>query len=83
MTHLKIGRLSAKANRLETVFNFLINDKTRGHETYDSDRTPVLGIISREIGQISLKMKHNNARKNLQPTVFQATQPGSTVNTDE
>jgi hypothetical protein len=30
-----------------------------------------------------LEVKHNSARKDLEPTVLNATQPGSTVNTDE
>ena len=58
-------------------------NKTRGHGTWDSDRPPVLGIIGRESGQIQLEVKHNSARKDLEPTVLNATQPGATINTDE
>ena len=58
-------------------------NKTRGHGTWDNDRPPVLGIIGRESGQVQLEVKHNSARKDLEPSVLQATQPGSTVNTDE
>jgi hypothetical protein len=58
-------------------------NKTRGHGTWDSDRPPVLGIIGRESGQIQLEVKHNSARKDLEPIVLKATQPGATINTDE
>jgi transposase-like protein len=58
-------------------------NKTRGHGTWDTDRPPVLGIIGRESGQVQLEVKHNSARKDLEPTVLKATQPGATVNTDE
>lgn len=58
-------------------------NKTRGHGTWDSDRPPVFGIIGRESSQIQLKVTHNSARKDLEPPVLKATQPGSTVNTDE
>ena len=58
-------------------------NKTRGHGTWDSDRPPVLGIIGRESGQTQLEVKHNSARKDLEPTVLKATQSGATVNTDE
>jgi len=59
------------------------SNKTRGHGTWDSDRPPVLGIIGRESGQIQLEVKHNSARKDLEPIVLKATQPGATINTDE
>jgi transposase len=58
-------------------------NKTRGHGTWDTDRPPVLGVIGRESGQVQLEVKHNSARKDLEPTVLNATQPGTTVNTDE
>jgi transposase-like protein len=58
-------------------------NQTRGHGTWDSDRPPVLGVIGRDTGQIQLEVKHNSARKDLEPTVLDATQPGSTINTDE
>lgn len=58
-------------------------NKTRGHGTWASDRPPVLGVIGRESGQIQLNVKHNSTRKDLEPTVLNATQPGSTINTDE
>ena len=58
-------------------------NKTRGHGTWDTDRPPVLGVIGRESGQIQLEVKHNSARKDLEPFVLQATQAGATVNTDE
>lgn len=44
---------------------------------------PILGIIGRESGQIQLEVKHNSTRKDLEPTVLGATQPGATINTDE
>lgn len=58
-------------------------NQARGHGTWNSDRPPILGIIGRENGQIQLEVKHNSARKDLEPTVLDATQPGSTINTDE
>ena len=58
-------------------------NQSRGHGTWDSDRPPVLGVIGRESGQIRLEVKHNSARKDLEPTVLDVTQPGSTINTDE
>lgn len=58
-------------------------NKRRGHGTWDTDRPPVLGIVGRESGQIQLEVKHNSARKDLEPAVLKATQPGATVNTDE
>lgn len=58
-------------------------NKRRGHGTWDTDRPPVLGIIGRESGQIQLEVKHNSARKDLEPSVLKATQPEATVNTDE
>ena len=58
-------------------------NQTRGHGTWNSDRPPILGIIGRENGQIQLEVKHNSARKDLEPTVLDATEPGSTINTDE
>jgi len=58
-------------------------NKIRGHGTWDSDRPPVLGVVGRESGQIQLEVKHNSARKDLEPTVLDATLPGATINTDE
>ena len=58
-------------------------NKTRGHGTWDSDRPPVLGIIGRETGHVQLEVKPNSGRKDLEPSVLNATQPGSTMNTDE
>jgi transposase len=58
-------------------------NKARGHGTWDTDRPPILGVIGRESGQVQLEVKHNSARKDLEPTVLKATQPGATINTDE
>ena len=58
-------------------------NQARGHGTWNSDRPPILGVIGRESGQIRLEVKHNCARKDLEPTVPDATQPGTTINTDE
>jgi transposase len=58
-------------------------NKARGHGTWDTDRPPILGVIGRESGQVQLEVKHNSARQDLGPTVLDATQLGSTVNTDE
>jgi transposase len=58
-------------------------NQTRGHGTWNSDRPPILGVIGRENGQIQLEVKHNSARNDLESTVLDATQPGSTINTDE
>jgi hypothetical protein len=58
-------------------------NNTRSHGTWDSDRPPVLGVVGRESGQIQLEVKHNSARKDLEPAVLDATLPGSTINTDE
>nr|WP_143341531.1 hypothetical protein [Crenothrix polyspora] len=37
----------------------------------------------RESGQVQLEVKRNSARKDLDPTVLNATQSGATINTDE
>ena len=58
-------------------------NKTRGHGTWDSDRPPVIGVIGRESAYIQLEVKKNSTRKDLEPTVLNATQPGTTINTDE
>jgi len=58
-------------------------NNTRGQGTWDSDRPPVLDVIGRESGPIQLEVKHNSTRKDLEPTVLNATQPGATINTDE
>jgi len=58
-------------------------NQARGHGTWDTDRPPVLGIISRENGQVQLFVKKNSARKDLEPDVLNATEYGSTINTDE
>lgn len=58
-------------------------NKTCGHGTWDTDRPPVLGIIGRESGQVQLEVKHNSSRKDLEPTVLNATGSGVTINTDE
>ena len=58
-------------------------NKARGHGTWESDRPPVLGIVGRESGQVQLISKKNSARGDLEPSVLDATQNGTTVNTDE
>ena len=58
-------------------------NKARGHGTWDTDRPPVVGIIGRESGQVQLILKRNSARADLEPIVLDATQVGTTVNTDE
>ncbi len=58
-------------------------NKARGHGTWDTDRPPVLGVMGRESGQVQLEVKHNSTRKDLEPTVLNATDSGVTVNTDE
>lgn len=58
-------------------------NKARGHGTWATDRPPVLGIVGRESGHIQLFVKKNSARKDLEPSVLETTQYGSTINTDE
>ena len=58
-------------------------NKVRGHGTWDNDRPPVLGIVGRESGQVQLLLKKNSARRDLEPSVLEATHSGTTVNTDE
>jgi transposase-like protein len=58
-------------------------NQARGHGTWETDRPPVLGIVGRESGQIQLILKRNSARRDLEPSILEATQAGSTINTDE
>jgi transposase-like protein len=58
-------------------------NKAQGHGTWDTDRPPVLGIVGRESGQVQLILKKKSARADLEPSVLDATQDGTTVNTDE
>ena len=58
-------------------------NKVRGHGTWDNDRPPILGIVGRESGQIRIEVKKNSGREDLEPSVIEATLPGTTVNTDE
>lgn len=58
-------------------------NKMRGHGTWETDRPPVFGIVGRTSGQIHLKVLGHSTRKELEPRVLQATECGTTVNTDE
>jgi transposase len=57
-------------------------NKAQGHGTWETDRPPILGIVGRESGQVQLTLK-KSARADLEPSVLDATQDGTTVNTDE
>jgi transposase-like protein len=57
-------------------------NKAQGYGTWETDRPPVLGIVGRESGQVQLILK-KSARADLEPSVLDATQDGTTVNTDE
>ncbi len=58
-------------------------NKARGHGTWNTDRPPILGIVGRTSGQVQIIVKKNSGRIDLEPSVLEATQVGSTVNTDE
>ena len=58
-------------------------NKARGHGTWDIDRPPVMGIVGRETGRVQFEVVDNSTREQLEPKVLKATEPGTTVNTDE
>ena len=58
-------------------------NKRRGHGTWESDRSPILGVIGRDSGQVELTVLHHTTTAELRPVVEAATQPTVTVNTDE
>jgi len=58
-------------------------NKVRGHGTWENDRPPILGIIGRKSSQVRLEVKKNSGRQDIEPSVIEATKPGTTVNTDE
>jgi hypothetical protein len=55
----------------------------RGHGTWDKDRPPVWGLVGRESGLLCVAVLHTSTRAELEPEVVGATQPGTTVYTDE
>jgi hypothetical protein len=57
-------------------------NKPQGHDAWETDRPTVLGIVGRESGQVQLIVK-KSAAGDIGPSVLDATQYGTTVNTDE
>lgn len=59
-------------------------NRFKGHGTWDNDRPPVLGIVSRDEGKpLSLQVVSTASRAVLEPPVLSASAPGSTLYSDE
>ena len=58
-------------------------NKRRGHGTFANDRPPVVGVVSRETGEVVLRVVEHTDRATLTAFVTEATEPGATVYTDE
>ena len=58
-------------------------NKRRGHGTYATDRPPILGIVGRTSGDLRVMVLHHADAATLAPLVEGATQPDTTVYTDE
>src|SRR5206468_3186799 len=58
-------------------------NKRRGRGTYDNDRPPVVGVVGRETGQIRLQVVLNTQQVTVEPLLEAATQPTSTIYSDE
>ena len=58
-------------------------NKRRGHGTFDNDRPPVVGAVSRESGEVALAVVERTDQKTLTEFVTSTTPAGATVYTDE
>lgn len=58
-------------------------NKQRGHGTFDNDRPPVLGVVSRDSGEIVLEVANHTDQATLTEFVTASTEAGATVYTDE
>jgi transposase-like protein len=58
-------------------------NKRRGHGEFAGDRPAVHGVVSRESGEVHLRVVATSAAIDLVPPVLDSTPEGSTVNTDE
>jgi transposase len=58
-------------------------NKLRGHGTFANDRPPVVGVVSRDTGEVVLQVVDGTGAKTLIPFVTDHTIEGTTVYTDE
>ena len=58
-------------------------NKKRGHGTFDNDRPPVAGVVSRDSGAIVLEVVNHTDQATLTAFVTASTEEGGTVSTDE
>lgn len=58
-------------------------NKQRGHGTFDNDRPPVLGVVSRDSGEIALEVVGHTDQATLTEFVTASTENGAMVYTDE
>jgi transposase len=58
-------------------------NKVKGHGCWDNDRVPILGVLERSSGLLSLKVLHSSGAREVHPEMLQRTAPGTVVNTDE
>ena len=58
-------------------------NKQRGHGNFDNDRPPVVGVVSRESGEVALAVVGRTDQKTLTSFVRSSTVEGAMVYTDE
>lgn len=58
-------------------------NKQRGHGNFDNDRPPVVGVVSRESGEVALSVVERTDQKTLTQFVRSSTEEGAMVYTDE
>jgi len=58
-------------------------NKVNGHGCWDNDRVPILGVVDRGSGQLSLKVLHSSGAREVHPEMLRRTSAGAIVNTDE
>jgi len=59
------------------------SNKQRGHGTFANDRPPVLGVVSRETGEVVLQVVENTKSRTLMEFILNHTHDDATVYTDE
>lgn len=58
-------------------------NKQRGHGTFDNDRPPIVGVVSRDSGAIALEVVNHTDQATLTRFVRVRTEEGATVYTDD